>query len=140
MTPASNAATVARAKAYEDWLDRGALAGSGLCLVHCLLLPVALALLPALESAAGTGPWFHHLLFVLIVPTSGLALVLGWVRRKIRAAFLLGLIGLSLLLIGLLIGEGILETTATVCGSLLLATSHVINWRSRRCEDGCDAA
>ena len=129
--------TFARRRAREDWLDRGALAASGLCLLHCLLLPVVLALLPALETAAGTRPWFHQLLFALIVPTSGLALVLGWLRRRIRTAFLMGASGVGLLLTGMLAGEGSGETIATVCGSLLLAGAHVINWRSRRCADGC---
>lgn len=124
--------TIRQGHAGEDWLDRTALAASTACLVHCLLLPITLAALPALDASIDAKPWFHRVLLLLIVPTSGFALLLGWRRRRVAPALLLGCIGLACLSVGVAIGEVCGETIVTVCGSLLLATAHIINWRSRR--------
>lgn len=116
----------------EDWLDRAALTASTVCLIHCLLLPLALAALPALEAAVGARPWFHQAMLLLIVPVSGFALLLGWKRRRVAGALLLGLLGLACLAVGVAIGESVRETVVTIAGSLLLASAHIVNWRSRR--------
>lgn len=124
--------TISGDHAGEDWLDRTALVASTACVIHCLLLPVLLAALPTLDASFGAKPWLHHLMLVLIVPTSGFALLLGWRRRRVASALMLGLVGLTFLSAGVVMGEVRGETIVTVCGSLLLATAHVINWRSRR--------
>ncbi len=115
----------------EDWLDRGAFFASALCLVHCLALPLALAALPALSASVHIPESFHRLMLLFIVPTSGCALWLAWTRRRVVAAGVCGAIGILLLAIGSTLGGG-LETIVTVCGSILLASAHVINWKSRR--------
>lgn len=109
-------------------LDGSAMSLSGLCLVHCLALPVLAALLPAL------GPWTHaewvHVAIVLFAaPIAAFALarpVHG--ERPPRALTALGGLGVALLALGAF-GSPAIETPVTVAGSLCLAAAHLWNWR-----------
>ena len=47
----------------EKWLDNAAIGASGLCLIHCLILPVAVLVLPFLAAALGNLEWFHAAIF-----------------------------------------------------------------------------
>ena len=112
--------------------DASAIGLSALCLVHCLLLPVVAALLPAL-AAAGEGEWMHLLFVVLAVPLAAAAL---WRAHRLRRlpGLLLALAGTGIA--GLLAGalgwpSEALETPLTVTGGVLLAAAHVWNWRRR---------
>ena len=63
---------------------------------------------------------------------SGLSLLLGYQIHSWRLPFLVSCAGLGLLAIGaLLLLGGQYETPATVSGSLILATSHIMNWQRR---------
>ncbi len=121
---------------------------SGLCLLHCLVLPVAVAALPALTVFAGEG--VHMAMILLAVPLSVLALVShgGWRRcGVVMLAFLgLGLMGAPLLAefipftltlpdAGVTVTHERLvqsETVLTVLGASLLAAAHILNWRLGR--------
>ncbi|MFN3229839.1 MAG: MerC domain-containing protein [Asticcacaulis sp.] len=121
---------------------------SGLCLLHCLLLPVAVATLPALTVFVGEG--VHLAMILLAVPLSVLALVShgGWRRcGVVLLAFLgLGLMGAPLLAefipftltlpdAGVTVtqaGVAEQETSLTVVGASLLAGAHILNWRLGR--------
>lgn len=111
-------------------LDLSALSVSGLCLAHCLLLPVAAALTPALFGWAESET--VHLIFVLIAaPLSAIAL--GAKVNGRRAPFPLMVLG-SLGVVGLALGVAgwptrSAETVMTVIGSLFLAAAHYGNWR-----------
>ncbi|HUD30942.1 MAG TPA: MerC domain-containing protein [Novosphingobium sp.] len=128
-----------------DWLDGAATCASAACLVHCLLLPLILAALPALAGSIDPGERFHALILLFAIPTSALALLPGWHRSGAAGPVLCGAAGVALLASGVAIFERpLLETTASVAGSLLLAGAHVANWRMRRircaakidCKDG----
>lgn len=116
--------------------DRLGISLSGLCLVHCLLLPVALAVLPLWPVFDTVHAWLHPVFAVLILPTTLLALV-GSYRRHRHAdiVFFLGA-GLVLILTAGFLGHeapgALTETTLTVAGSLLLITGHWRNWRAGR--------
>jgi hypothetical protein len=109
-------------------LDGWAVGLSGLCLVHCLALPVLAVLLPAL------GAWTHsewmHVVFVLIAaPLSGLAL-LRPTHGRATPAPLIGLGGLGVLLLALgAFGPDAADIPATVAGSFSLVAAHLWNWR-----------
>lgn len=113
-------------------LDGSAIGLSGLCLAHCLLLPLAAALLPALGAWADI-EWVHALFVLIAAPLSGLALLAG-PKSGARRAPLLGLAagGLVLLGLGAFLADGeATETGLTVAGSLGLAAAHIWNWRRR---------
>ena len=117
----------------SDWLDELAIGASALCLVHCLVLPIAAAALPSLTALAGAPTWLHAVLLILAVPTSLAALLLGNGRHGAALPMLSGVTGLGLMGAGLAFHEmRPAETGLTVAGTTLLAAAHLGNWRLRR--------
>jgi hypothetical protein len=115
--------------------DGFAIGLSGLCLAHCLALPIAASLLPAIGAWA-QAEWVHWLFALVAAPVSLWTLV----RPSTRSPAVIGLalLGLSLLFAGAAeFPSHDLETPITVFGSLLLAVAHGLNWRRRQppCED-----
>ena len=122
-------------------LDGLAVALSGACLIHCLLLPVAAAFMPILVPAA-EAEWVHWGFVAFAVPTSILALRHGDA----------GLIGTHVLRLGagvglLLLALGALgwpqpnyETAITVAGGLMLASVHLINFFRKKSNGNCVAS
>ena len=110
-------------------LDVSAIGLSGLCLGHCLLMPVAALLLPAL--AAWTHAEWVHLVFVLVAaPLTALALLGAGAHRAPPAILALGVLGVAGLAAGVVgwpTREA--ETLTTILGSLCLAAAHLSNWR-----------
>ena len=87
--------------------DRLGISASALCLVHCVALPFLLAGMPALarfESSLGTG--FHMGMAVLVTATVVPALWGGFKRHRDVPTVAFGGWGLTLILIGLLAGDG----------------------------------
>jgi hypothetical protein len=117
--------------AQSTVLDKTAVALSGLCLVHCLALPLVLAFLPFLNVLAEDQ--LHAQMLLIAVPVSTVAFTIGFRRhrRLIIAAF--GALGLSLLIAGGTVAHSryglTADRTLTVAGSLVLALTHF--WNSR---------
>jgi len=115
--------------------DAWAIGLSGLCLVHCLALPLV-----ALAAPAALGlEQFHsefHLAFLSVAAV--LTISAFWpgqvhgvdVRRSKRAMALAG-IGLTVMLSALIGPLHDHETALTTIGVLILAFAHVLNWRVR---------
>ena len=121
-------------------LDIIAISVSGLCVVHCLLTPLVLILFPILSGSLIASEDFHRFLLLVILPTSGLAIVLGCRRHKDAVVLWLGLTGLSLLIMSAYwahawLGEWA-ERLLTVIGGVIMAAGHVRNYglcRQNRC-------
>ncbi len=117
-------------------LDRAAIALSGLCVLHCLAMPLVLLTLPFLGEL--TASHFHLQMLLVVVPVSGIALSLGFRRHRRLSIIVAGGIGLALLFIGgtWMHNEiGIIADRATtIAGSLLLASAHYYNSRFSRCQ------
>lgn len=113
--------------------DRLAIGSSFACLVHCLLLPLAIAFAPALARLGGATESLHLLMFLIAVPASALAMLAGYRRHGLIIPALMALAGLVLIGGGALGGFRLaIETSVTVAGSLLLAAAHLWNIRARR--------
>jgi hypothetical protein len=115
-------------------LDKVAIALSGLCLAHCLLLPGAVVLLPLLgQFNAGH---FHVQMLLVVVPVSLIAFGLGFRRHRNPGIVAWGLAGLGAMLFGGTIAHahyGVLaDTVLTVAGSIVLACAHYFNNRLTR--------
>lgn len=123
-------------------VDRTAVGLSLLCAVHCLALPLAIALLPSLSALGLADEAFHTWLALAVIPLSAFALTLGCKAHRQMVVFYTGLAGLSLLCLPLLLGHELLgesgEKTLTLAGAVLIAASHIKNFRlcrqSRACE------
>jgi|TARA_B100000315_G_scaffold259180_1_gene314053 hypothetical protein len=112
-------------------LDRIAIVLSGICLVHCLAIPLALVVLPTLGGLLfESHELFHAFLLVLGMPISVVALVFGYRRHGHGNIVAVGTAGLCLMLLGImhLFGDAG-EVAATVAGALVLTAAHVMNMR-----------
>ncbi|HST44992.1 MAG TPA: MerC domain-containing protein [Luteimonas sp.] len=112
--------------------DRVGFAASLLCAVHCALLPLALALLPAF--GLGLGGWIDlDQAFVVFASLLGATtLSLGYRRHRAFRAWALLLPGLALVWAGAfshLHDHSILHAVVMTVGGLMLAAAHVVNLR-----------
>ncbi len=126
-----------------DWLDGAAVVLSGLCLVHCLALPLIVAGLPFL--AGFSEGHLHAQMLVIVLPLSIFALAVGYRRHRDRRVIAAGTVGMLLLIIGGTVAHsqyGIMaDRMLTVVGALTLATAHYYNSAlSRRCRIAASAA
>lgn len=109
--------------------DALAMGLSGLCLAHCLALPVLASLLPMLGAWAEAA-WVHWAFVAAAAPVSLWALTRPHIAGPCRTALTLASAGVLLLIAGAVAGHNA-ETPLTVTGSLLLAAAHLLNWRRR---------
>ena len=135
-SPSSNSGAGAWRRAVPaHWFDGLAISLSAVCVVHCLALPIVIALLPALSQWLQLPEAIHAWLLACAIPIS--ITVLGRSAHRHRAArgtLLLGIAGLSLMGGALLAPSEVLETAISVSGAVLLASAHILNWRRRsRC-------
>jgi len=111
--------------------DGLAIGASGLCLIHCLVLPAILVLAPTLAAFLAVPEEFHLWALGIAVPTSAIALFFGYRRHRTTLPALIVLPGIALLSLGALAApEEWMETLLTVAGALLLAFGHALNWRA----------
>lgn len=118
--------------------DRVAIALSAICIVHCLTVPLLVALLPFAALSFGDSEHFHGLMLWLVVPTSLLGFVLGYRLHRRAGLVVVGTVGIIVLAAAAIYGHDswseALEVALTVAGSLLLAAAHWLNFREvRRC-------
>ena len=123
-----------------SFADRVGIALSGLCAVHCLVLPLVLPFV-GFFAAFAESEWTHLFLAICIVPTVVFAAARGYRRHGKRdILWLLGAGALAVIAalgVGELAGGGRLEAAFTTCGSVLLIAGH---WKNHRhcalCADG----
>jgi hypothetical protein len=127
---------------FQRPLDRLAIALAGLCLVHCLLTPLALVLFPMLAATAVADEHVHQLLLWLVLPASLVALGLGCRRHKDCLVITLGVLGLLVLILTAIAGHTAFgeggERWGTVLGGVTVALGHLRNHRLCR-RNACDA-
>ncbi len=115
-------------------LDHAAIVLSGLCLVHCLLLPVIIVAVPLLAQLNETH--FHAQMLLVVVPVSLFAFAHGYRRHGNLRIIAGGIAGIAVLFIGGTVvhaSYGILaDSLLTIADSIILATSHYFNNRLMR--------
>lgn len=120
----------------EGSIDGAAAALSSLCLLHCLLLPLGLGLVPVIGGLSGEalhGPaWVHWALLALAAPVSIHALRRGVESHGDHRPWKLALAGFLLMALGAALhGREPLEQLLTVLGGLVVALAHWRNWKAR---------
>lgn len=117
-------------------LDRAAVLLSGLCLVHCLALPLIIALFPVFGFSVVEHTTFHQLILVVVIPTTVLALGAGYRRHRRAIAPALGVVGIGALVMAAFAVHALnaesVERSVTVAGGLLIAAAHIQNFRLTR--------
>lgn len=116
--------------ARSNWLDTLGIGVSLACLVHCLALPVLIALLPAWSAWLDLPEALHVWLLAFAVPFS-LAVLLKGSRTRSRTPLWFGLAGLAAMAAGLAVADPSIEPLVTSSGATLLAAGHILNWRQR---------
>lgn len=105
---------------------------SAACVVHCVALPIALALLPAVGLTFLAEGAFHQVLALLVLLVAGLAFIPGYRVHGKRAIVGMGAIGTALLAgAAYAPGLGLLpESLLTALGGSALVVAHVLNRRA----------
>lgn len=108
-------------------IDSAAISLSGLCLLHCLALPLMSTTLPIVGIWA-EAEWLHKSFVIAALPFSLLALTSKRVSWPIG---MLIVTGYGLLFAGAFV-EALhdFETQLTVFGGLTLAVGHTLRWRA----------
>ncbi len=104
---------------------------SGSCLVHCLLLPVAVVAAPSLAIWLGeTESSVHWSLFAVALVVSGWALYTGFRRHRVALVMVVGAVGLLVMGVAAahLFGRAP-EAALTLLGASIVALAHVVNLR-----------
>lgn len=112
-------------------MDRVAVLLSAVCLLHCMAIPLAILVLPAMSGLLlGSETLVHWLLLGIAVPISGLALWVGYSRYRNVRSVLLGISGLLLMFVAVshLFGRAP-EVPLTLVGVTLVACAHWLNIR-----------
>ena len=113
-------------------MDAAAVVLSGVCLLHCLALPVALTVLPIVNVTLLDESTFHLIMMAVILPISIIALTIGCRQHKDKLTLVLGSVGLGILTITAIFGHELLgltgERIVTSIGGLILAAAHIQNY------------
>ena len=121
--------------------DRAAIGLSFACAVHCLAVPLFLAIFPS-SALSGLGDERIHLgLLALIIPISVFSLTLGCRVHRNLTVVAVGVTGICILCFSALfahdMGGESLETAGTLLGSGIVALSHALNFKSCKAAHAC---
>ena len=121
--------------------DRAAIGLSFACAVHCLAVPLFLAIFPS-SALSGLGDERIHIgLLALIIPISVFSLTLGCRVHRNLTVVAVGVTGICILCFSALfahdMGGESLETAGTLLGSGIVALSHALNFKSCRAAHAC---
>jgi hypothetical protein len=107
---------------------------SGLCVLHCLSVPLLVSFAPFLFATGGDDQLVHSLFFFVALPLSALGFWQGY--RRHERIFIPALGGVGLLLMGYdlqpLVHSLDHAHNLTLPGVLLVAAAHMLNIRSIR--------
>jgi hypothetical protein len=115
-------------------IDFSAMVLSGICVVHCLTLPLLATLAPLGLSGHAGDAWAHWVMLVVALPLSAVGLWQGFLRHGRPFVPALGAAGLALMGWDLLPLETATEHShnLTLPGVLLVAGAHLLNIRAVR--------
>lgn len=115
-------------------MDGIGIALSGVCLVHCLIVPIAMTLLPVISQMSALAwlhdnAWFHLAMLLPILLISGPVLMRG-AQHNARIGYIGGG-GLGLLCAAVFMSSAAMEQMVTTIGTIAMITAHILNIRGR---------
>lgn len=114
------------------YLDLAGAATSGLCALHCALMPLLAAILPMLGLGVLAAEGTETALMGTSAALATIGIGLGYRRHRSGRVVAVVAVGLGLLALGHLaepLGFGFLGVVAVVAGGLAVAASHLLNLR-----------
>tara|TARA_B100000609_G_C17114022_1_gene381266 strand:- start:246 stop:635 length:390 start_codon:yes stop_codon:yes gene_type:complete len=111
---------------------------SGTCVMHCLLAPVTVILLPVFGLTVSQEEVLHEIFLYLIVPSAIIAITMGCRKHKDYSVALLATVGIILLVYAVVTHDTNTEQLVkliTLFGSTLVVVSHVRNYQLCRRND-----
>ena len=128
--------SVTKNLSLQSFGDKTAISLSFLCVLHCLLLPLLIILIPSVSSLWVSDENFHKWMLVGVVFSSLFALFLGYCKHHRTSILAWGAAGLTLLIVAFLFGHDFLgeagEKFLTVLGAIVVAIGHIKNYRTCR--------
>jgi hypothetical protein len=117
--------------AVRPWIDFAAIGASALCLLHCVGVPLLLAVLPGFGLLADLPEGVHEVLLAVALPLGVIGLGRGWLRHRVLGILTLGMAGLATMALAILFEDRrAVEVALTVAGVIAVATAHILNWRA----------
>ena len=114
------------------YFDRIAISLSAICIVHCLAVPLVVAVLPLAALGLGDESHFHAVMLWLVVPISVIGLVMGYREHNRAAIVVAGIVGMAVVSVAAILGHGqwpiSIEVLVSLVGSVLLAGAHWANF------------
>ncbi|MFT5163481.1 MAG: hypothetical protein ACI9FJ_002077 [Alteromonadaceae bacterium] len=121
--------------------DKLAISLSLTCAIHCLVTPLLLLLLPSFAALQLDTEAFHYWMVIAVLPISVYALFLGCKHHKRYRLLLIGLLGLTILVLAVVLGEALIgefwEKALTLIGATVIASSHLWNFRLCQAHRDC---
>ncbi|HAC35121.1 MAG TPA: MerC domain-containing protein [Gammaproteobacteria bacterium] len=122
--------------------DKSAIGLSILCAIHCLAMPLAIVLLPAITALPMADETFHYWMLIAVLPLSAYALTMGCKKHQRYRLLLVGGMGLVILIFAAFAGHDLLgetwEKNLTILGAVILSLGHVFNFRLCQQQERCD--
>ena len=72
----------------QEFADKAAISLSGLCLLHCLALPILVAIYPVAFAVSLSEEFFHWAMVMMAIPISIASLFIGCQKHKKRQVLL----------------------------------------------------
>jgi hypothetical protein len=119
------------AQVWQKWRWDGlGLSIAGLCLLHCLITTVLLAIL-ASGSGVLLNPMIHEAGLGLAILLGVVALGKGFRAHGLFLPAFVGALGIGMMGGALTLPHGVMEIAWTVIGVVLLGFGHLLNHRAR---------
>lgn len=132
-----------RASHDERTLERAATWLSLACAVHCLLMPLAIGVMPLLGASGGlsvVGPGADLALTLLVVASAGAGVLWGYRRHRDARLVLATGTGLLIYLVGHVYEDSWPGVALAVLGALTLAASSFLSARLSHVHDAAHCA
>jgi len=113
--------------AFRNLADRLGICLSVLCILHCLAVPIGIALIPALQAIVDHD-FFHYVLVLVLPALAVMAFIPGFRKHRDMRVFYWSLPGMALIALTVWFHEShATQALFSIPGSLCLIRAHWIN-------------
>jgi hypothetical protein len=124
---------------YKGRMDTLSIFISGLCIIHCIILPLFVSTLSILSIEVLENPWLELITVLLALLIGGAAIFRGYFKfHRKQTVLWLFVIGITLMMIANTMEES-KEAFIKVVGAVMITFGHIRNYRlSRRYSVCCN--